>query len=52
MSVLPTPVDAHGRAHWCNESTTISVDHRHTGALNNSGKMKICEKHQTFEEIG
>jgi len=26
--------------------------HRHTKALNNGGKMKICEKHQTFELIG
>ena len=52
MSVLLPPVDAHGRAHWYNESTTITVDHRHTGALNNSGKMNISEKHKIFEEIG
>jgi len=28
--------------HWSNAWTTISVGHRHTCALNNWGKTKIC----------
>jgi len=32
--------------------TTIAIDRRHIGALNNWGKIKICKKHQTFEAIG
>jgi len=32
--------------------TTTSVGRPHTGALNNCGKIKICEKHQIFEAIG
>jgi len=30
---------------------TTAVGHRHPRALNNGGKMKICNKHQTFEVI-
>jgi len=39
------------RIHRDNAPATTSVGYRHTGALNNCGKMKICKKHQTFEAI-
>jgi len=34
-----------------NAPATTAVGHSHTRALNNVGKMKICEKHQIFEVI-
>jgi len=39
------------REHQNNSPTTTSFVLHHTRALNNCGKMKICEKHQTFEGI-
>ena len=33
------------------ENTCTEICHHHTGALNSGGKIKICEKHQTFEVI-
>jgi len=38
--------------HQDNAPATTAVGHRHTRALNNGGKMKICKKHQTSEVIG
>ena len=35
-----------------NNSWTTTAFGLHTGALNNWGKMKICEEHQTFEAMG
>jgi len=39
------------RKHRNNALTTTAIGLHHTGTLNNSGKMKICKKHQTIEAI-
>jgi len=38
--------------HRNNAPATTAVGQRHTGALNNEGKMKICKKYQPFDAIG
>jgi len=38
--------------HRNNPTTISSIGHRYTGALNNRGKMEICETHKTFKAIG
>lgn len=40
------------RIRRCNAATITAGGHRHTGALNNGDKMKICKKHQIFEAFG
>jgi len=39
--------------HQDNAQATTAIVHRHSyrKALNNGGKMKICETHETFEVI-
>jgi len=39
------------RVHRNNSPTTTAFGLHHTVALNNSGKMRICKKHRTFEAI-
>jgi len=38
--------------HQDNAPATIAIGQRHTRALSNESKMKICMKHLIFEVIG
>jgi len=42
----------HEKKHLKNAPATTAIGHRHAGAVNSGGTMKICKKHQTFEVIG